>query len=464
MAEPAPLIERVPPHSLEAEQSTLGSMLLSRSALEQGLEMLRSDDFYRGAHRHVFDAMADLSARDEPADTLTIAEELRRMGRLDAIGGTDYLFSLVNSVPTAAHIDYYGRIVEQHATLRRLIEVADEMTQTAYAAQDPVDEIVDRAERLVFGVARGRTQQPFTHLRPLLFEANERLEQLHDSDETITGMPTGFPRLNEITTGFQRGDMIIIAGRPSMGKTALALNIAVNLAADRSEAVALFSLEMSKSQLVQRMMCSEARVDANRLRSGRLREDSADGENDWVKIARAVGRLGELPIFIDDTSDISVMEMRAKCRRLRAEHGLALIVVDYLQLVRGSGRAENRTQEISAIARHLKGLARELDVPLMALSQLSRNVEHRDDKRPRLSDLRESGSIEAEADLVGMLYRPKYYDHGSDGDDGSNDPDWADDAELIIAKHRNGPTGVVPLVFLRRYARFESRAEGYREF
>ena len=212
------------------------------------------------------------------------------------------------------------------------------------------------------------------------------------------------------------------------------------------------------------VMCSEARVDANWLRSGRLREDSADGENDWVKIARAVGRLGELPIFIDDTSDISVMEMRAKCRRLRAEHGLALIVVDYLQLVRGSGRAENRTQEISAIARHLKGLARELDVPLMALSQLSRNVEYRDDKRPRLSDLRESGSIEAEADLVGMLYRPKYYDHGSDGDDGSNDPDWADDAELIIAKHRNGPTGVVPLVFLRRYARFESRAEGYREF
>jgi replicative DNA helicase len=374
-----------------------------------------------------------------------------------------YISTLTDSVPTAAHVEYYARTVQEKSTLRKLIDASNQIIGMAHEEDDEVNNIVDQAEKLIFAVAQRRMNQSFVPIRPVLLEAMERLDSLRAADTRITGVPTGFSPLDMMTSGLQPGDMIIVAGRPSMGKTSLALAFGVNTAMLAAKPVAIFSLEMSKEQLAHRMICSEGKVDGMRLRTGFLRSDLDGEESDMIRVARAVGRLGDLPIYIDDSSDISVLEMRAKCRRLKSEHGLGLIVIDYLQLIRGHGRPENRNQEISVIARSIKGMARELDCPVVALSQLSRNVERREDKRPMLSDLRESGSIEAEADIVMMLYRSRYYNR--DGEDGMAEPpagqEWLEESELIVAKHRNGPVGTVRLGFLRRYARFEDLAEGY---
>jgi len=457
------LPDRLPPQSIDAEQATLGAALISRTAVERVLELLERDDFYLQAHRRVFDVIDYLSGRDIVPDTLTVHEELLRRGQSESIGGMHYLNTLAESVPTAAHVEYYARTVLEKSTLRKLIDASSEISGRAYEQQEDVDDIVDHAERLIFAVAQRRMHQGFIHIRPVLLDAMERLEEVRANDSRITGIPTGHAPLDQMTSGLQPGDLIIVAGRPSMGKTALCLGLGVNAAALASTPVAMFSLEMSKEQLAHRMICSEAKVDGMRLRTGFLRTNTDDDESDWTRLGRAIGKLGDLPIYIDDSSDISCLDMRAKCRRLKSEHGLGLIVVDYLQLVRGHGRQENRNQEISIIARSLKGMARELNVPVIALSQLSRNVERREDKRPMLSDLRESGSIEAEADIVMMLYRSRYYNR--EADDGTAEPqpgrEWLEEAELIVAKHRNGPTGTVRLGFLRRYARFEDLAEGY---
>lgn len=453
--------ERLPPQALEAEQAVLGAMMLSRQAIESVRELLLPEDFYREAHRRIYEAICTLDDLDEPADPLTVATELERQGVLEAVGGRTYLTQLIDALPAVSRAAAYARRVQDTAILRRLIEVGGEIVQKAYEHAEPVDEIVDEAERMVFGVGQRRAHHYFHHIKPLLFDAYEEVERAAKSHERVTGVATGFTRLDEMTAGLQRGDFVIVAGRPSMGKTALALNLAVHAAAHAP--VAIFSLEMSRIQVVFRLICAEAKVDGIRLRTGYLRTSSdADEEDDWSRLSDAIGRLGDLPIYIDDTSDLTVLEMRAKCRRLKAEHGLGLVLVDYLQLVRAHTRAENRNQEISLIARSLKSLARELNVPVVALSQLSRNVERRDDKRPLLADLRESGSIEAEADLVMMLFRQSYYERREGGEEESPSP-AGDIAELIIAKHRNGPTGVVKLLFLKRFACFENLAEEREE-
>jgi replicative DNA helicase len=460
----AALADSLPPQSLEAEQATLGAALISRTAVERVLEILEREDFYLEAHRKIYDVIAYLVERDSPPDVLTVPEELRRRNQLEAVGGVSYVSSLAESVPTAAHVEYYARTVARKSTLRKLIDAAAEIRAMAHNQEEEVDDVVDQSERLIFSVAQRRGNQGFVSIRPVLLDAMERLEEVRAADSRLTGITSGFDRIDQMTSGLQGGDMIIVAGRPSMGKTSLALAFAVN-AAVTDHPVAVFSLEMSKEQLAHRLICSEAKVDGMRLRTGFLRTNTHEVESDWTRLGRAIGRLGDLPIFIDDSSDISVLEMRAKCRRLKSEHGLGLVVVDYLQLIRGHGRQENRNQEISTIARSLKSMARELDCPVVALSQLSRGVERREDKRPMLSDLRESGSIEAEADIVMMLYRSRYYSRdGVEEDENAVPPpgqDWVEESELIIAKHRNGPVGTVRLGFLRKYARFENLAEEY---
>jgi replicative DNA helicase len=457
------LPDHLPPQSLEAEQATLGAALISRTAVERMLEMLQRDDFYLEAHRKIYDVIAYLSERDIPSDELTVPEELRRREQLDAVGGIAYITTLAESVPTAAHVEYYARTVSEKSTLRKLIDASNEIIAMAHQQDEEVDHIVDGAERLIFSVAQRRMNQGFVNIRTVLMDAMERLELVRASDSRLTGATTGFGPLDQMTSGLQSGDLVIVAGRPSMGKTSLCLAFGVNAAA-AGHPVAIFSLEMSREQLAHRMICSEAKVDGMRLRTGFLRTNTEDDESDWTRLGRAIGRLGDLPIFIDDATDISVLEMRAKCRRLKSEFGLGMVIVDYLQLARGHGRPENRNQEISTIARALKSMARELECPVVALSQLSRNVERREDKRPMLSDLRESGSIEAEADVVMMLYRSRYYNREG-ADEAMAEPprgqEWLEETELIVAKHRNGPVGTVRLGFLRRYARFEDLAEGY---
>jgi replicative DNA helicase len=457
------LPDRLPPQSIDAEQAALGAALISRSATERVLEMLEREDFYLEAHRKIHDVIGYLTQRDSPVDTLSVSEELRKREHLEVIGGLTYLMTLTDSVPTAAHVEYYARIVAEKSTLRKLIGAAGEITAMSYEQEKEVDDIVDASERLIFGVAQRRVSQGFVSIRPVLLDAMEQLETVRASDSRLTGVPTGFAALDQMTAGFQGGDLIIVAGRPSMGKTSLCLAFAVNAAKLANTPAAVFSLEMSREQLAHRMICSEGKIDGMRLRTGFLRTHGDEDESDWTRLGRAVGALGELPIFIDDSSDISVLDMRAKCRRLKSEHGLGMIVIDYLQLIAGSGKNENRNQEITVMARALKGMARELDVPVIALSQLSRNVERREDKRPMLSDLRDSGSIEAEADIVMMLYRSRYYNR--DESDGAAEPppgqEWLEESEVIVAKHRNGPVGTVRMGFLRRYARFEDLAEGY---
>jgi len=467
MERAASIAGRVPPQNIEAEQSTLGSMMIEKTALEKGLEILRSEDFYRPAHQEIYDALAALAERDEPCDLITLQEELRKRGKLDECGGTEYLMALVDSVPTAANIEYYARIVEQKSILRKLIAAGTEIIGMAQNEEEDIDAITDRAERLVFGVAQRRIGEYFRPITPLVMQTWEWIDRRYHDKGEASGVPTGFVKLDHMTSGLQQSDLIIIAARPSMGKTALALDIAVNAATQSKQTVAIFSLEMSAEQLVQRMMCAKARANAHRLRTGYFQDD------EWDRLAKAASVLWDAPIYIDDSTDMTPLMMRAKCRRLKAEHGLGLVVIDYLQLMRSQKSLDNRQQEISEIARGLKGLARELKVPVLALSQLSRAPEKREDKRPMLSDLRESGSIEAEADLVMLLFRPEYYVvkeiedteavRGKTGDGFDPDQRHVETTEIIIAKHRNGPTGTVKLGFVREFASFENLYEGYEE-
>jgi len=459
------MLERIPPQNIEAEMAVLGAMLLGeRAAIERASELLLRDDFYREAHARIYEAMLAISEKGEPVDIVTLSEELQRRNHLELVGGLAYMMQLGEFVPTTSNVTYYARIVQQKAILRKLIETSSQIAGLAYEDPDSVDVLVDQAEKLMLDVGQRRRQGGFTPLKPLLSETFDKIEHLYSAKDVTTGVDTGFIDLNYMTSGLQKGDLIIVAARPSMGKTALTLTMGQN-AALMGKTVAVFSLEMSKESLTQRMMCSEARVDAHRLRTGHLHAD------DWTRLAEAVDRLWKCNLFIDDTTDMSALEMRSKCRRLKAEHGLDMVIVDYLQLMRGSSKdAESRNYEITEIARGLKNLAREMDCPVVALSQLSRRVEQREDKRPMLSDLRESGSIESEADIVGFIYRPAYYarketvtidnddqkDAAKASDNAYND---AEEAEFIIAKQRNGPTGTVKLAFIPKFARFENLAQ-----
>jgi replicative DNA helicase len=434
---------RIPPHNLQAEQSLLGAMLLSRDAIAAAVEACGPDDFYKPAHGHTFEAIASLYARGEPADPITVADELARASLLEAVGGSAALLSLQADSPATANAGRYARIIEEHALLRRLIGVAGEIAELGYSLPDDVASVVDRAESMVFEIAERRVTDSLRPLKDLLEDSLDRLESLFDQGDSITGVPTGYTDLDERLSGLQKSALVIVGARPAMGKTAFALGIAAHAAMEAQVPVLLFSLEMSHSEITQRLLVSEAKVDSSRIRNGKL------VESDWPKISQAIGRLGEAPLFVDDNPNLTVMEIRAKARRLKARHGLGLIIIDYLQLMSGRHNSESRQVEISEISRGLKILARELQIPVVALSQLSRQLESRADKRPMLSDLRESGSIEQDADVVLFLYRDEVYN-----------PDSADrgTAEIIVSKHRNGPTGYTKLAFLDHYTRFANMA------
>ncbi|MCU1463533.1 MAG: dnaB [Acidimicrobiales bacterium] len=436
---------RVPPHNLEAEESLLGAMLLSRDAVVAAVEIVGADDFYKPAHGHIFSAVTSLWSQGESADAVTVAEELRRAGLLESIGGPPTLVGLQARTPAISNAGGYARIVEEHALLRRLIGVAGDIADLGYDIPDDVAAAVDRAESLVFEVAQRRTSDTTSHIRDLLEQNLDHLEALFERNETITGVPTGYTDLDERLAGLQPSNLIIVGARPAMGKTAFALGMAAHAALEGGVPTLFFSLEMSHLELTQRLLCAEARVDATRMRNGRLHE------SDWGKISHAVGRLAEAPIYIDDNPHLTIMEIRAKARRLKSRAGLGLVVIDYLQLMTGRHSAENRQVEVSEMSRGLKILARELEIPVVALSQLSRNLEMRQDKRPQLADLRESGSLEQDSDVVMFLYRDEMY-NAETADRGM--------AEVIVAKHRNGPTGVTNLSFVDRYTRFMNLARG----
>jgi replicative DNA helicase len=434
---------RVPPHDLDAEESLLGAMLLSPQAIALAVEVCDASDFYKPAHGHIFDAITSLYGQGEPADPVTVADELRRAGLLEAVGGPSTLISLQANTPAISNAGRYARIVEEHALLRRLIGVAGEIAEMGYQVPDDVSSAIDRAEAMVYDVAQRRVVDTMSSIRDLLAQSLDHLEALYERGDTITGVPTGFNDLDERLAGLQKSNLVIVGARPAAGKTSLALGMAAYAAIEAGVPVLLFSLEMSHLEITQRLLCAEARVDATRMRNGGLLE------SDWPKISQAIGRLGEAPIYIDDNPNLTVMDIRAKARRLKSREGLGLVVVDYLQLMSGRHDAENRQVEVSEISRGLKILARELEVPVVALSQLSRNLEMRSDKRPVLADLRESGSLEQDADVVLFIYRDELYN-----------PDSQDKgiAEIIVAKHRNGPTGVTQLAFLDHHTRFANMA------
>jgi replicative DNA helicase len=435
---------RVPPHNLQAEESLLGAMLLSKDAIAVASEALEPENFYKPAHGHIFEAITSLSAAGEPADPVTVAEELRRAGLLDAIGGPATLVTLQGATPAISNAGRYAKIIEEHALLRRLIGVAGEIAEMGYSLPDDVTKTVDTAESLVFEVAQRRVTDTMAPIHDLLNANLDRLESLYDKGDAITGVPTGFLDLDDLLSGLQPNALIVLGARPSMGKTAFGLGLATHAAIEANRPVLLFSLEMGQLELTQRMLCSEARVDSKRVRNGNLTEA------DWGKIAHATGRLAEAPIWIDDNPNLTIMEIRSKARRLRSRLGdLGLVVVDYLQLMTGRSNAENRQVEVSEISRGLKILARELECPVLALSQLSRGLEMRADKRPMLADLRESGSIEQDADVVMFIYRDDVYNPDS--------PDRGT-AEILVSKHRNGPTGMVRLAFLDHYTKFANMA------
>jgi len=441
--------DRTLPHNLEAERSVLGSILLNNDVFHLAVEVIDSGDFYRNAHRRIFDKMVALSERGDAIDLVTLKEELSRTNEIDEVGGPAYIAALVDGVPRSINVEHYARIIKEKATLRNLIFSANKILTTAYEAEEEADVILDRAEHSIFAIADDKIRDGFVSLRDLAKMSLDTIEKLHARRELVTGVPTGFTDLDEITSGLQASDLIIVAARPAMGKTSLVLNMAQHVGTKTDMTVGLFSLEMSKEQLFLRMLTAEARIDAHRLRGGFL------GERDWGRLSEAIGTLSEAKIFIDDTPSIGILEMRAKCRRLAAEHGLHLVVVDYIQLMQGRGRFENRTLELASISRSLKALAKELSVPVVVLSQLSRAPESRSDHRPQLSDLRESGALEQDADVVVFIYREDQY-----GDKNAPSADTQGVAELIIGKQRNGPTGVVKLAFLREYTRFENLAPG----
>lgn len=440
--------ERIPPQNLAAEQAVIGSLMIDKAAIVKAIEILRPDSFYRDAHRFIFESILELFDKGEPVDMVTVTEVLRKSGRLDAVGGAVYITDLLNSVPTAANIEYHANIVEEKAVLRRLIDAGTNMVQEAFEQPHDVDGVLDRAEKKVFDIALKRVREGFHKIDDILKKVLDKIDKLYGKKEPITGISSGYPDLDNLTAGFQNSDLIILAARPAVGKTALALNIAQNVAIRHNIPVAIFSLEMSKDQLAQRMLCSEAEIDAQRLKTASLPDAG------WKKLTRALSRLSEAPLYIDDTAAVTSMEIRAKARRLKIEKGLGMVIIDYLQLMSGKKAVDNRVQEISEIARSLKTLARELDIPVIAISQLSRAVEQRTDRIPRLSDLRESGEIEQTADVVIFIHRDDYYNPASEK---------GNIAEVIIAKQRNGPVGTVELVFRKDIARFCSKESRYEE-
>ena len=438
-------LHRIPPQNLEAEQSVLGGILLDNQGLNPVLEVITSRDFYSEAHRRIFEAMINLSDRGEPVDLITLSSILKDRTQLDKAGGAAYLAGLVDNVPSAANIAHYAKIVKEKAILRGLINTATEILGKTYAPGADVDTVLDEAEQAIFEISEKKIRPAFFPIKDIVKDSFRTIEDLYARKELITGVPTGFEKVDDLTSGLQDSDLIIIAGRPSMGKTAFALNIAEFVGIHRGLPVCLFSLEMAKEQIAMRMLAATAKVDSQRIRKGFL------GETDWPKLTTAAGILSEAPIFIDDTAAITVLEMKAKARRLKAEHGLGLVIIDYLQLMRSSAAKDSREQEISEISRSLKALAKELSVPVIALSQLNRKVEDRTNRRPQMADLRESGAIEQDADVIAFIYRDEVYNKAEDNPEKGM-------AEVIIAKQRNGPIGTVKLAFLEKFTSFENLA------
>jgi len=437
------ILEKLSPQNLEAEMAVLGSLLMDEDAISVSAESLTSNSFYKDTHKKIFETIIGLYNANRAVDIITLTDELKRKGILEEIGGVSFLTSLANSVPTAANISHYVKIVKEKNILRSLINNATKIVSLCYGSQNNIDQVVDTAEQLVFEVSDKRHGSGYIPLKEIIKSSIETIDRLYQKKEHVTGVPTGYIDFDLKTSGLQASDLIIVAGRPSMGKSAFALGITEYAGIIEKSPTAIFSLEMSKEQLVQRMLCAHAKVDAHKVRTGYL------STSDWPRLTAAAGKLSEAPIFIDDTPAISVMELRAKARRLKAHHDIQLIILDYMQLMRGTGYTENRQQEISEISRSLKALARELHVPVLAISQLSRAVESRTDHRPQLSDLRESGAIEQDADVVVLILREEYY---------NPTPDNQGTAEIIIAKQRNGPVGSMKLTFIKEYTRFENIA------
>jgi replicative DNA helicase len=434
-------LERALPHSVEAERTVLGAVLIENEGFHDASEILASRDFYRDAHKRIFSRMATLSERGDAIDLVTLKEELSRAGELDAVGGVSYLGSLVEGIPRATNVPFYARIVKDKSVLRDLISAANRISQAAFEQPEETQSVLSEAEKSILEISEGAIRTGFEPVGEIVKKTFRTIDELSEKRELVTGVPTGFIEFDEITSGLQRADLVLVAARPAMGKTSFCMNIAQHVGLRANGTVGVFSLEMSKEQLVLRMLCGEARVDMHKLRSGFL------SDKDWAKLVQSVSDLSHARIFIDDTPAITVMEMGAKARRLKLEQGLDLLIVDYLQLMQGRGRFENRTQEIANISRSLKGLAKEIDVPIVALSQLSRAPEARGDHRPQLSDLRESGALEQDADVVVFIYREEEY---------NETPDNRGIAELIIGKQRNGPTGTIKMAFIKEYTRFEN--------
>ena len=440
---------KIPPHDIEAEQAILGSMLTDKDAVIAALEVLKEDSFYREDNKLIFNAITNLYSRNEPIDIITVKAELVELGALDRVGGLEYLVELPERVPTTANVERYIKIVDEKAMLRRLITSANELIALGYDESENVDNIMDMAEKKIFDLAAKKNTAGYAVMKDILVESFAELERLYNQKGNVTGVSTGFYDLDNITAGLHNSDLLIVAARPAMGKSAFAINLATNAAVKSGVPAVIFNLEMSKEQVGNRILCSEALVDSNKIRTGQIEDE------DWMKLAQTLGRISDAPIYIDDTPGISAMEIRAKCRKLKLEKNIGLIVIDYLQLISGSGKKNaSREQEISEISRSLKILAKELNVPVIALSQLSRTAEKRDDKRPMLSDLRESGAIEQDADIVMFLYRDDYY---------NPDTEKKNVAEVILAKHRGGSTGTVELAWLPSYTKFANLERRYNE-
>lgn len=450
-------IEKIPPQSLEAEMSLLGSLLIDKEAMLKVADAVRMEDFYKDAHAKIFEAIMELFAKSEPLDLLTLSNRLQEKNHLEGVGGRAYLAALTNTVPTASNVAHYANIVHRKATRRRLLTASQEITRLSYQEEvDDLERILDEAQQHLFSVSQIYFKQAFTPIRGVLADAFDRIDELHKNKGQLRGTPTGFKSLDNLLAGLQKSDLIVLAARPSVGKTSFALDIVRHIAAKQKISVGLFSLEMSKEQLVDRLLCSEANVDLWKMRTGRLSDRPED--DDFPRIGHAIGVLSEAPIFIDDSPNINIMQIRTKARRLQAEHGLGLIVIDYLQLMESKGNIENRVQEVAEITRGLKGIARELNIPVLALSQLSRVVEQSKPAIPKLSHLRESGSIEQDADVVLFIYR-KSVDRNYRAEDIA--PDERTLAEIHIAKHRNGPTGMVKVSFNEAYASFRTLETGF---
>jgi len=436
-------LEKLPPQNLEAEMAVLCSMLIEEEAISHAIEILNEDSFYKEAHKIIFNAIVSLYNKSRVADIVTLIDELKKRGALEDVGGINYLTSLTPSVPTAANVRHYAKIVKEKSLLRNLIASGTTIVSEAYEAEEDADDLLDKAERMIFEITSKKIEGGFVSLKEIIKDSIETIDSLYQRKTNITGIPTGFHDFDRLTAGLQPSDLIVVAGRPSMGKSAFATSVAEHVGVTEKLPVAIFSLEMSKEQLVQRMLCSHARVDANKVRTGFL------SQSDWPRLTNAAGKLSEAPIYIDDSPALSILELRGKARRLKSQHDVQLIIVDYLQLLQSPTRAENRQQEIADISRSLKSLAKELNVPLVAISQLSRGPERREDRRPQLADLRESGAIEQDADVVTLLFREEFYTPTEEN---------RGVAELTIAKQRNGPTGTINLTFIKEYTRFENLA------